>query len=140
MKESTSWLTPKQAAKLAEVTTRTINNYITSGKLSASREDGRYYIDKSEFYRVFPHLFLKENISQLENLKETTVQKASEIEIQYLKSSLTEKEGQNNYLKEIIQSFTLEKNIMLNTINNHSRLLEYQQKSWLNRLIPWKKG
>lgn len=128
MKESRSWLTPKQVADLSGVTTRTINNYITSGKLSATREDGRYYIDKSEFYRVFPDCNSKKNSSNSEKSQENIDSIASEIEIQYLKEALLDKEKQNDFLKLLVETYTNEKSLMLQTINIHSRMLENKQE------------
>lgn len=158
MKENRSWITPKQAADLAGVTTRTINNYITSGKLSASREDSRYYIDKSEFFRVFPNCIPKKDSGNSEKSLESNDGKASEIEIQYLKEALLDKEKQNDFLKQLVESYTNEKSMMLQTINMNTRMLEHKQfqtedkakepklivakkeaKIWLDRLKIWKK-
>jgi len=127
MKESRSWLTPKQVADLSGVTTRTINNYITSGKLSASREDGRYYIDKSEFYRVFPNCNPEKKMRNAEKNQESIDTITSEIEIQYLKEALLDKEKQNDFLKQLVGTYSDEKSMMLQTINIHSRMLENKQ-------------
>ncbi len=135
MKESRSWITPKQAADIAGVTTRTINNYITSGKLSASREDNRYYIDKSEFFRVFPNCMLKKSVGNFENSSENKDSIASEIEIQYLKEALLDKEKQNDFLKQLVESYTNDKSMMIQTINIHSKMLEHKQEAKEKELI-----
>lgn len=128
MKENRSYLTPKECADLAGVTTRTINNYITSGKLSATREDNRYYIDKSEFYRVFPECITRKNMRNDEKFLENIEEISSLIEIRYLKEALLDKEKQNDFLKQVIDGFSTEKSLMLQTINTHSRMLEHKQE------------
>ncbi len=133
MKENRSWLTPKQAADLAGCTTRTINNYIMNGKLSASREDNRYYIDKSEFFRVFPNCMLKKDGEKSTENKDSVT---SEIEIQYLKEALLDKEKQNDFLKQLVETYTNEKSMMLQTINIHSRMLEHKQEQKEEEKLP----
>ena len=55
MVEKNSFMSTREAAKEAGYSPRQLQNYITSGKLSATMgSDGKYLIDRSEFYRVFP--------------------------------------------------------------------------------------
>jgi excisionase family DNA binding protein len=148
MKESRSWLTPKEAALLVGCTTRTINNYIVSGKLPATKDDKRYYIAKSEFFRIFPQYMPKEKVSESGKGQEKTDGSTSEIEVQYLKEALLDKEKQNDFLQNLIQSYTVEKSMMLQTINSHTKMLEFShekeaaklKKSWLEYLKIWKKS
>lgn len=144
MKPQRSWLTPRQAADLSGVTSRTINNYITSGKLSATREDGRYFIEKSEFFRVFPNCMAQKGKNITEKSQENSDGITSEIEIKYLKEALLDKEKQNDFLKELLERHNHEKSLMLQTIHSNTLILQHQKEKktnrrWLERLKIWKK-
>lgn len=127
MKEEVSYLTPKQAGDLAGYTARHMLNIIKSGKLSATREDGCYYIEKSEFFRVFPDAHRENQRRNDRNVTEDQARIEAEIENRFLKESLADKERQNDYLKEQLENFTREKAQMLEAINSHSRLLEHKE-------------
>lgn len=145
MKDSFSWLTPKQAGELAGYTARHIQNLIKSGKLTATREDGKYFIDKSEFFRVFPDAHRKAQRGNEANIEDAHARILSETEVKYLKEMLDDKDRQNEFLKKQLENFSLEKSMMLQAINSHSRLLEHKEeqknpatpkKSWLDKLKP----
>ena len=60
MTESTR-ISVTECAKLLGITSRAVQKYIKEGKISAVKnEKGRYEIDKSEFYRVFPDAYISE--------------------------------------------------------------------------------
>lgn len=124
MKDSIAWITPKQAALLAGYSTRHIQNYITKGKLSASREDGKYYIDKSEFFRVFPKAHKKE---QEGNAAHNESEKMRlEFENEMLKDISSKKDKEIEFLRSQMQFVSHEKAKMLEAIVNQTRLLEHQ--------------
>lgn len=125
MKDSNSWITPKRAAELAGYSTRHIQNYITSGKLSASKEDGKYYIDKSEFFRVFPKAHKKE---QQGNIAEQIAEKTRlERENEMLKDMTHKKDMEIEFLRKQMDFQSHEKSKMLDAIVNQTRLLEHQK-------------
>lgn len=124
MKDSFSWLTPKQAGELAGFTARHIQNLICQGKLSATKEDGKYYIERSEFFRLFPKAHKKEqegNITQQLAEKERL-----EFENNLLKNAASQKDKEIEFLRNQISYISQEKIKMLDTIVNTTRLLEYK--------------
>ncbi len=129
MKNETSWLTPSQAAAIVGCTARSIQNYIQNGKLSATREDGKYYIDKSEFYRVFPDAHKKEEASKHANKDVEIARAQAEMEVKYLKDAVLDKDRQNQYLKDQLESYAQEKMKMLDAIGAHARYLEHKDPS-----------
>lgn len=125
MKETVSWLTPKQAGKLSGYTGRHITNLIIKGRLSATKEDGKYYIDKSEFFRVFPDAHLKE---QHGNSAEKAEEKARiEMENNLLREMSSQKDKEIEFLRNQVENVAIEKSKMLEAIVNQTRILEYQK-------------
>ena len=126
MKDSFSWLTPKQAGELAGYTARHIQNMITSGKLSATKEDGKYYIDKSEFFRLYPKAHKKEH--QGNSALQLSEQQRLELENTMLKDSTSQKEKEIEFLRNQIEFISQEKTKMLDVIGSTTRLLEYKNE------------
>lgn len=126
MKDSFSWITPKQAAELVGYTARHIQNLITTGKLSAHKEDGKYYIDKSEFFRVFPkaHRLEVEGNSSQRELERQRLQMENEL----LKETSLRREKEIEFLRNQIESVGIEKSKMLEAIVNQTRMLEHEKK------------
>jgi len=126
MKDTFSWLTPKQAALLVGYTPRHIQNMITKGKISATREDGKYYIDKAEFFRVFPEAHRKEqertpaqHIAEKERLK---------LENDLLKDGSSKKDEEIDFLRNQIEFISQEKMKMLEAMTCFGRLLENKKQ------------
>jgi excisionase family DNA binding protein len=70
----------REAAKLAKCSARHIQKTIKDGTLLAYRDNGnKYFIDKSEFYRVFPNLMLRTRTSVIEQGSQINVRQASEL-------------------------------------------------------------
>ena len=147
MKGNFSWLTPKEAAQIIGCSTRHVQNLIVAGKLSASKEDGKYYIDKSEFYRVFPETHRKEEEVSVET-KACEADRLN-IENQFLKTMFDKKEKEVEFLRSQIENVSCEKSKMLEIIGSNARLLEHKQnkenevhvsiKEKLKRLFKLKK-
>lgn len=129
MRDHVSYLTPQEAGDLAGYTARHIHNFIKSGKLTATREDNKFYIDKSEFFRVFPDAYKKFEKRNELKLSEEEVRIRHEVENKFLKEAIIEKEKQNEFLKQQLENFSQEKSQMLQAITSQSRLLEHQTKS-----------
>jgi len=117
MDEQSSRIDAKQAAKLADSSTRHIQQLIKRGTLSASRVKGnKYLIDKSEFYRVFPDLMprtaanAREHVSEQENNQ-----------LLFLKE-------QNEFLKEQLEHANNEKRSLLNALESAQRMIELKTK------------
>ncbi len=136
MKTNISWLTPKQAGALAGFTARHIQKLISSGKLSATREDGKYYIDKSEFFRVFPGAHRDErggsistNTAEIDRLR---------FEIEMLKQLNSQKDKEVDFLREQVLSISHEKLKMLDTLASTTRLLEHKKDKEEEKPRRWR--
>lgn len=141
MKDDFSWLTPKQAGALAGYTARHIQNLITTGKLSATKEDGKYYIEKSEFFRMFPKAHKKE---QEGNAAQQIAEKERlEFENTLLKEAASKNDKEIEFLRNQIEFISTEKTKMLDTIVSTTKLLEYKdetakEKKLSNTVRNWK--
>lgn len=128
MNDAKTYLTCKEASNLLGFTQRHILNLIKNGKLSADRDEGgKYYIQKSEFFRAFPHAMRIEQARTEEKSSGTESMKALEEKIKHLEEIVDEKKKQNEFLTEQLGNFTQEKFKMLDAINSHARLLEYKE-------------
>lgn len=126
MKDSYSWLTPKQAGELAGYSARHIQNLIVNGKLTATKEDGKYFIDRAEFFRVFPKAHRKEqegNSAQREAEKQRL-----EFENDLLKEVAASKDKEIEFLRSQVIFVSHEKEKMLDALVGQTRLLEHKQK------------
>lgn len=127
MKDSFSWITPKQAGDLAEYSARHIQNMITSGKLSATKEDGKYYIEKSEFFRLFPRAHRNEKEGN--NSHKGSEHSQLQLENGMLKEMSSQKDKEIEFLRSQIEYVSQEKIKMLDAIVSHTRILEHKQSS-----------
>lgn len=148
MKDEKSWLTCKEVAVLLNFTQRHIHNLINSGKLSAERdESGKFYINKSEFFRVYPETMsirkprngaksaLKSTAKFPEEKGQETT-KFLEEKVRHLQEMVAEKNRHNDFLVEQLSNFTQEKSKMLDAITSHTRLLEHKETS-INKPFYW---
>jgi len=123
MNKEKSRISTKEAAKEAGVTPRTLQNYITRGVLSATRDsNGNYQIDKAEFYRIFPD-------SHKEKRSEKVLgnsQELLEVEIKHLKEM-------NDFLRKQLETATADKNILLETLSSTQKLLEHSSEKKTRR-------
>jgi hypothetical protein len=126
MKDSFSWLTPKQAGELSDYSARHIQNMITSGKLNAHKEDGKYYIDKAEFFRVFPKAHKKE----LEGNSALVIAEKERLEMenQMLKEMTSKTTSEVEFLRSQIEFISNEKTKMMDVIVSNTRLLEHKKE------------
>lgn len=124
MSENNSVINTREAAKILECTARHIQNLIKNGRISASRDEcGNYVIDKSEFYRVFPDSYNKRSKAKSE---EDISRITFEMEIKHLKAMLEEKTKQNDFLYKQLDTITIEKTMLIETLNSNQKLLENQ--------------
>lgn len=126
-----SFLSTRDAAEISGFSSRHIQNLITRGNMSATRShDGRYLIDKSEFYRVFPDAhkqrMVPHNNEVIEKYSENVL---LEVENKFLKEMLaekdrriTEKDAQNEFLHKQLEMVATEKTMLLETIRNQKML------------------
>lgn len=122
MSEISSSLSAREAAEISGFSTRHIQGIIKKGKLSATRDwSGNYQINKAEFYRVFPHAHNKRIDA---NNNEQSSRTALEMEIQYLKNMLAEKSKQNEFLYKQLETASIEKTVLLETLTSNQKLLE----------------
>lgn len=130
MKDEKSWLTCREVGELLNCTQRHALNLIKSGKISADRDEGgKYYVQKSEFFRVFPDAKKVEIDRSESKLAGKEDMKFLEEKIKHLEEMMNEKKKQNEFLTEQLSNFTEEKSKMLDAINGHTRLLEYKETS-----------
>lgn len=153
MTNGKTWLTCREAAKLLNFSQRHIGNLIKKGRIKAEKdEDGRYFIEKSEFFRVYPHAMKAEKDGTDEKPMENESKKFLEEKIKHLQEMIDEKRRQNEFLAEQLATFTEEKFKMLDAINSHARLLEYKETTGKTKAVeneghgklfewwPFKKG
>lgn len=142
MKDNFSWLTPKQAAELIGFTPRHVQNLISQGKLSATKEDGKYYIEKSEFFRLYPKAHKKE--LEGNSTQQAAEKERLEFENTVLKETATKQDKEIEFLRNQIESMSTEKSKMLDAIVNTTKLLEHksdevQKIKKTKTPIDWKK-
>lgn len=117
-------MSTREAALELGVSSRQIQKLIKNGKLSAERnESGNYLIEKSEFYRIFPEAFKVRSEANSDEQNKRTVR---DHEIKHLEAMLNEKTQQNEFLQKQLESSTLEKTRLLDTISNQQKLIEHQ--------------
>lgn len=128
MTSEKTWLTCREAGVLLKYSQRHIINLIKKGKVSAQKdEDGKYFIEKSEFFRVYPDAMNVEALGTDEKSIGSEAMKVMEEKIRHLQEMVDEKKKQNEFLAEQLGSFTQEKSKMLDAINSHARLLEFKE-------------
>lgn len=116
MSGNSSSVTTRKAGEITGFSSRHIQNFIKSGKLSATRDlNGNYLIDKAELYRAFPDSHQKK---QEEKSREIS-QEVLEAEIRHLKEM-------NSLLNKQLEIATTEKTMLLETLNSNTKLLEHQ--------------
>jgi len=125
MRDSSTRLTPKEAAGIVGCSTRLIQKYIVDGKLCASREDGKYYIERSEFFRVFPKAHKKEQDSNIAFIQ--AERERLENENYTLKEIASKKDLEIQFLRQQMEMVSVEKTKMLDTIISYTKLLEHKQ-------------
>ncbi len=131
MDENTSQLMSREAAEQSGKSHRQIQRLIKNGTLSATRDkSGNYLIEKSEFYRVFPEAF---NVRHDATSVVKTSQDRRDNKINLLEAMLSEKTRHNEFLQKQLEfigsqleSSTLEKARLLDTISNQQKLIEHQ--------------
>ncbi len=138
MKDGKNFLTCKEAADIAGYTQRHILNIIKKGTLSATRdESGQYFIDKSEFYRVYPKANIVVTTGNTSKSSDDSSKKLLEEKIRHLEELIKEKNKMNEFLTEQLQNFTFEKTKMLEAITSHTRLLEHKDNNENKRKKWW---
>jgi hypothetical protein len=105
-----------EAAKLAKCSTKTIQNRINRGKLSAKRDDaGNWQIDMSEFIRLYPDAQI---VRKEENLSEDSTRSLLELEIKHLKQM-------NEFILAQLETTNAEKAMLIETLSSNQKLLEH---------------
>jgi len=128
MTDDKTWLTCREAGKLLNCTQRHVLNLIKKGKLSADRDDtGKYFIQKSEFFRAYPDAMGVEIDGNSAKSPGNEDMRLLEEKIRHLEEIAEERKRQTDFLKEQLSNFTAEKSKMLDAINSHTRLLEYKE-------------
>lgn len=138
MKDSFSWLTPKQAGELAGYSARHIQNLIVGGKLSASKEDGKYYIEKSEFFRIFPNAHRKEQEGN--NAQQLAEKEKLAFENNLLKDITSQKDKEIEFLRNQVEYISQEKIKMLEAIVNATSTTRFLEPKKEEKVIKKKKN
>lgn len=117
MSEQRTKISAKEASKIAGCSIRKIQKMVKSGVISAQRgEGGKYQIDKSEFYRIFPE--------RMERPEAKPVRESCEQELKLLRE-------QNEFLKEQLQIASEEKKSLLKTLESTQKLIELKPRKKL---------
>lgn len=133
MSENNSSISTREAAEIAGFSPRHIQGMVKKGKLSATRDDGgNYLIDKAEFYRVFPDAHTKRSQANDDNDSSRIV---LEEEVKHLQAMLAEKGKQNEFLHKQLETATVEKAMLLETLNSNQKLLEHSNKNKRKRFL-----
>ncbi|MBA2709200.1 MAG: excisionase family DNA-binding protein [Tatlockia sp.] len=126
MSEESSLISTREAAEISGFSARHIQGMIKKGKLSATRsEGGNYLIAKAEFYRLFPDAYTKRSLTNDDKDSTRTV---LEMEIQHLKEMLAEKNKQNEFLHKQLETATVEKTMLIETLSSNQKLLGHDSK------------
>ena len=126
-----------ECAKLLGITSRAVQKYIKEGKISAVKnEKGRYEIDKSEFYRVFPDAYISEKPK--ENYANNNIDSATikDVEIKHLKEQIYLLKEQLADAKERELRHELREKELIAIANNHSKLLTHDKKKKKRWFMP----
>jgi|GEM_PF-1261747 len=127
MANEKSWIGCKEIAQLLNCTQRNVINLIRKGTISAKKDDnGKYFVQKSEFFRVFPECMEVEVVGSEKKPPRKENVSLLETKIQHLQEMMEEKSKQNQFLMDQLEVFTQEKSKMLDAITSHTKLLEYQ--------------
>jgi len=128
MTDEKTWLTCREAGKLLNCTQRHVLNLIKKGKLSADRDEtGKYFIQKSEFFRVYPDAMEVEVSGNEEKSPGNVDMKLLEEKLRHLEEMMNEKNKLNEFLLDQLNINKDEKSKMLDAINSHTRLLEFKE-------------
>lgn len=130
----------REAAEQSGKSHRQIQRLIKNGILNATRDKcGNYLIEKSEFYRVFPEAF---NARHDTTFAIEESRQCRDNEISHLKAMLSEKTRHNEFLhKQLefissqLESATLEKTRLLDTIGNQQKLIEHQSSKKVRKKL-----
>ncbi len=125
IKDNKDYLTSFEVAEIMELTQRQVTNLIRKGKIKADRaDDDQYLIRKAEFFISFPELMAK-----FETKKREEVLKINFLEekIKFLEDMIKEKRQHAEFLAEQIHVYNTEKSKILDSLNAHTRLLEYKE-------------
>jgi predicted site-specific integrase-resolvase len=115
-------LTVRHITDILKVSERTVLRQIKSGKLSASKnEEGKWVIDKSEFYRAYPD----HHPQATKGESDTPVKNMSDDLQKELTASLKQ---QIATLEEQLRLSNKEKESILETLQSNQRMLEHQAK------------
>lgn len=122
---ATSTVSTKEAAAIAGMTPRSLQNYITSGKLSATRDDGgNYQIQLCELYRVFPE---KPKEKKPEKEVKRNSRETLEQENKHLKETIDFLNKQNEFMEKRLESSEAKEALLIETLNSNLKLLEHKE-------------
>jgi hypothetical protein len=123
-----TWLTCREASVLLACSQRHVLNLIKKKNISVNRdESGKYFIDKAEFFRVYPDAMKVESDGNSEKSGDDVTMKVLEEKIRHLEEMVDEKKKQNDFLMGQIGVSDEKQSKMLDALNNHARLLEYKE-------------
>ena len=122
-----SKVTPAKAAQMAGVSKRTIQNKISTGKLSASRDENGYYsIDVSEILRVYPDANDQLTVEHFSKQDKNIDYKAKSLVLESKNAGL---QAQINLLQSQLEKSEARENKLLASVSNTTKLLEHESKS-----------
>lgn len=129
MKHEKPWLTCKDISMLLGCTQRNVLNILERKKISTEKDDsGKHIIQKSEFFRVFPHLMGMEESRREEKPVRNEVLRIMEEKLKHTQELLDEKKKLNEFLIEQISANHEKESKMLDALGSFGRLLEHKEK------------
>lgn len=132
---SNNQFTSKEAAEMAECSTRTIGNRIKQGTISATKDDkGNYLIEKSEFFRVFPQHSHKVKQEDMEKSAEN-IPSNEEIKLkishEVLKAKYEAEQEKNSLLASQISDMNRTFNQAFSLLENKSESIPMPRRKFL---------
>lgn len=108
------WLTPKEAGSLSGYTARHIQNMIVCGKIPATKEDGRYYIEREDFLKAFPKADKRDKDGNFER-QTKEIERLSE-QNQFLMLATQQKDDEIRFLRDQVHNLTHEKQKLMDSV------------------------
>ena len=129
-------LSANRAAKEAGVAKKTLLEAISSGRLSAEKNDkGHWSIDTAELFRVFPKTDINPASKTVSHPSEnTTENKALEVEVEVLRERLKDKDDQIDDLRKRLDAESEERR-KLTMMLTHREDKKHDKRGWFSGLF-----
>lgn len=122
MNNSKTYIGSKEAAQLMDCSLRKVQKMIRTGRMAAQKDGGKYFIDRSELFRVFPMAF--KNTPEGKIIDNSINVATADVEVDYLKGIVEDKKKEIESLREQIKMYGEENKKLVEVVNSYLRLVE----------------